>query len=351
MNCLWCVLQMQSYSYASYLVLFCHLIIQSQATHNSESVFTPPRDRKRKKPIYAESSSEDDTPLASSPAKSLKSSNSKILAQAEGKKIPVVETSNQSNDDAFPQPKANGIVRKPPKKKPKQSDDSSDDDQPLSTPKEPPAGRRRKVKVETKYSSDDDKPIVKKSSSKPRVRKVKEDPSNSETPKPKKRAKAGDAIDGGTKKKRKKEEKQEEEEEVFRWWDADPNGDGSVKWQTLEHNGVIFPPPYEPLPKHIKMKYNGIYCSFRLSCVTEYSRRLLGKEVTLPPSAEEVAGFYAAMLETEHAQDATFNKNFFDDWKTIMKQHSPVCRMVSITYDPSDYKPALWNTNYIVRTM
>lgn len=54
-----------------------------------------------------------------------------------------------------------------------------------------------------------------------------------------------------------------------------------------------------------------------------------GKEVDLSPPAEEVAGFYAAMLETEHAQDATFNKNFFEDWKTLMKQHPPVRSLLS----------------------
>lgn len=54
-----------------------------------------------------------------------------------------------------------------------------------------------------------------------------------------------------------------------------------------------------------------------------------GKEVDLHPAAEEVAGFYAAMLETEHAQDATFNKNFFEDWKTVMKQHPPVRSLLS----------------------
>jgi DNA topoisomerase-1 len=59
-----------------------------------------------------------------------------------------------------------------------------------------------------------------------------------------------------------------------------------------------------------------------LSRLLTFSRS--GKEVDLPPAAEEVAGFYAAMLETEHAQDATFNKNFFEDWKTLMKQHAPV---------------------------
>lgn len=32
-------------------------------------------------------------------------------------------------------------------------------------------------------------------------------------------------------------------------------GDGSSKWVTLEHNGVLFPPPYEP--HGVKMKYDG----------------------------------------------------------------------------------------------
>ena len=44
----------------------------------------------------------------------------------------------------------------------------------------------------------------------------------------------------------------------------------------------------------------------------------------LPLPAEEVAGFYATMIETEHAQDATFNANFFNDWKTVLKENPPV---------------------------
>jgi DNA topoisomerase-1 len=34
-------------------------------------------------------------------------------------------------------------------------------------------------------------------------------------------------------------------------------GDGSVKWNTLEHCAVLFPPPYVPLPKNVKMRYEG----------------------------------------------------------------------------------------------
>lgn len=59
------------------------------------------------------------------------------------------------------------------------------------------------------------------------------------------------ASTNGTPKKRKKDN--EEETEVFRWWEQDL--DGSVKWSTLEHNGVLFPPDYKP--HGVRMKYDG----------------------------------------------------------------------------------------------
>ncbi len=44
----------------------------------------------------------------------------------------------------------------------------------------------------------------------------------------------------------------------YKWWEQDgEEEDDSVKWNTLEHNGVMFPPPYMPLPKNVKMKYDG----------------------------------------------------------------------------------------------
>lgn len=50
----------------------------------------------------------------------------------------------------------------------------------------------------------------------------------------------------------------------------------------------------------------------------------LGRPVDLPPESEEVAGFYGVMLETEHAQDAVFNKNFFNDFLKVLEEHPPV---------------------------
>ncbi|KAF7351246.1 DNA topoisomerase I [Mycena sanguinolenta] len=108
---------------------------------------------------------------------------------------------------------------------------------------------------------------------------------------------------------------------VLQWWhDAKKDQGNSVKWETLEHNGVLFPPPYEPLPAHVKMRYNG-------------------KELDLPPAAEEVAGFYAALSESEHAESALFNKNFFEDWKAVLKEHPPRCGTKVTSFELCDFRP------------
>lgn len=52
----------------------------------------------------------------------------------------------------------------------------------------------------------------------------------------------------------------------------------------------------------------------------------------LPQESEEVAGFYAAMLETDHAQDKTFNKNFFEDWLKVLQDYPPVSALCSVCH-------------------
>ena len=54
-----------------------------------------------------------------------------------------------------------------------------------------------------------------------------------------------------------------------------------------------------------------------------------GQSLTLPPESEEVAGFWAAKLETDHARDATFQANFFRDFKAVLKDFPPVCAYLS----------------------
>lgn len=97
--------------------------------------------------------------------------------------------------------------------------------------------------------------------------------------------------------------KLEEDEENFKWWETNENGNenSDIKWETLEHNGVVFPPPYEPIPLHVKLYYDN-------------------KPVKLLVEAEEVAGFFAALLESDHAKNPVFQKNFFTDFQAVIKE-------------------------------
>ncbi|KAK9089799.1 hypothetical protein Scep_028881 [Stephania cephalantha] len=81
-----------------------------------------------------------------------------------------------------------------------------------------------------------------------------------------------------------------------------PPGSGEgQKWTTLEHNGVIFPPPYKS--HGVKMLYNG-------------------QPVDLTPEQEEVATMFAVMKDTDYATKPKFIENFMGDWRQILgKSH------------------------------
>ncbi|GAA6058898.1 hypothetical protein JCM10212_002850 [Sporobolomyces blumeae] len=104
--------------------------------------------------------------------------------------------------------------------------------------------------------------------------------------------------------------------EVYKWWENQDNTE--VKWKTLEHNGVLFPPEYEP--HGVKMKYEG-------------------KPVDLSPEAEEVASFFAAILETDYVKNPVFVRNFFNDWQGVMKDHPPLDGTKIKDYEKCDFTP------------
>lgn len=84
----------------------------------------------------------------------------------------------------------------------------------------------------------------------------------------------------------------------------DIEGGGEQRWSTLIHKGPKFPEPYTPLPKDVMLKYDG-------------------RPVPLPPESEEVAMFYAVKLETQHATNPIFNRNFFEDFREYLKKYPP----------------------------
>lgn len=96
---------------------------------------------------------------------------------------------------------------------------------------------------------------------------------------------------------------------MWRWWEEIKADDGK-KWTFLEHKGPVFAPPYERLPDTVRFFYDG-------------------KPLRLSDEAEEVAGFYARMLDHEYTTREVFNSNFFKDWRKVLLlfNHHPSLRL------------------------
>ncbi|KAL9582178.1 MAG: hypothetical protein Q9212_003449 [Teloschistes hypoglaucus] len=176
--------------------------------------------------------------------------------------------------------------------------DSDDDDEPLAKKSKKsqtngtskPAPKAKKVGNGVKNEDSDDKPLAKT----PAAKKKKD--TKTSVPAVKKETK-GKSV---KKEETEQDQEAEDEEEEYRWWEDPTKGDGTTKWTTLEHSGVVFPPIYEPLPKNVKMLYDG-------------------KPVSLAPDAEEVATFFGSMLNSTHnVENPTFQKNFFTDFQEIL---------------------------------
>ena len=76
-------------------------------------------------------------------------------------------------------------------------------------------------------------------------------------------------------------------------WEEDRKSDGT-KWKFLEHRGPMFAPEYKRLPKDARgwFQYNGDL-------------------MHLTDGTQEVAGFYAKMLDHDFTTRDVFNNNFF----------------------------------------
>lgn len=180
-----------------------------------------------------------------------------------------------------------------PKKKPikDESDDEPIAKSSASKRQSNGAAAKRKSNGVKKEESDSDAPISKKSRAGASA---------------KSKSAAATSTNGKkTAAKAKSKEPEEDGEEEYEWWNAPKPEDDSIKWQTLEHNGVLFAPEYEPLPKNIKMLYDG-------------------KPVTLPPEVEEVATFWVSMMtpgSAHHLENPKFRENFFTDFSDYIKKY------------------------------
>ena len=253
--------------------------------------------------MASESDDSEDVPLVSK-AKSVKppkltetstveSGDSKVpLANKLAKKKEVIDKRAEKEAKAIRREEAS--ASKKGKGKRIESEDEDQDDVPLAKKAKTKlaangiSSAKRSSKVKKEESDEDDAPLSK------------------ETP----AAKGKSDVSIETTKKASKVKKEEttqdaeadREEEEYRWWEDPTKGDGTKKWETLQHQGVVFPPPYEPLPTNVRLLYEG-------------------QPVTMAAEAEEIAGFFGAMLNSTHnVENPTFQKNFFEDFTKKIKE-------------------------------
>lgn len=247
----------------------------------------------------SEESSEDEKPLAQVTNKKPRASSSKAKPAAVVKKEesqPPQEDSDLSDPDDD-----------------EEEGDQDDSDSASSSSSSSSGVPLKKKAAATKKKATPAKKPKKETAAKGKGKVKKEEESG--TPKPTK---------GKGKGKAKKEDDEESkaggdgdsDSEAYKWWENQNSTD--IKWKTLEHNGILFPPEYEA--HNVKMKYDG-------------------KVVKLPPEAEEVASFFAAILETDYVKNPTFVQNFFSDWQKVLKEHPPLDGTKIKDYEKCDFSP------------
>ena len=88
--------------------------------------------------------------------------------------------------------------------------------------------------------------------------------------------------------------------QINKWWEQPIEEDGEeedLRWKSLEHNGVLFPPAYQP--HKIKIKYKN-------------------EEIELTPEQEEIATFWAQLLDNDLSKKDIAIKNFSNDFKKVL---------------------------------
>lgn len=256
-------------------------------------VYFPNPQQQKKRKTSAPDSDSDDQPLKKI-VKPPQASAAQIGEESDDD-VPLEKklTKEKKGIEKAGEKEAKALRRGDAKRKVKAESEDSDD-APLK--KKPAAkGKANGVKKAKKEESDDDdKPLQKK----------KKAPAKKAAPAAKAKAEPqGKAAKGKAKKEESAEDEEVgDEEEEYKWWEDPSKSDGTIKWTTLEHNGVVFPPEYEPLPKNVKMLYDG-------------------KPVSMHPEAEEIAHGFGGMLNSTHnVENPTFQKNFFQDFKEMLNK-------------------------------
>ncbi|QPH01694.1 hypothetical protein C2857_005897 [Epichloe festucae Fl1] len=272
---------------------------KDESDSDSEPLAKRPKAAATAKPINSDS---DDEPISKTRAKTTAATLPSLLGDSsddDEKPLGVQLAKKKAEIEKKAAVEAETIrakEAKSAKSTPRKNIKDESDDEPLakSTSKKRQSNgtaARRKSNGVKKEDSDSDAPIAKKAKVKGKTV-------------PPSKGKSATAAKDSQKSAKARATTEEEDEEEFAWWNAPKPEDDSIKWTTLEHNGVLFAPEYEPLPKNIKLIYDG-------------------KPVTLSKEAEEAASFWVAMMtpaSSHHLDNPVFRTNFFNDFSEFIKK-------------------------------
>ncbi|XP_070687048.1 DNA topoisomerase I, mitochondrial [Pempheris klunzingeri] len=219
-----------------------------------------------------------------------KTKNGKPHKKGKTPKMETLESANSASESVKEEPQDDDFTAKKKGLKRKRMKD-----EPAESPSKPIATSTSKKKNKQHGQEEESDGEAQKKKSKKRDEKTvkKEDGEHPVSKKPKK---TKEEIEEARQSKIKK--KEEEEQNRWRWWEEEKY-EGGMKWKFLEHNGPYFPPEYQSLPQDVHFYYDG-------------------KKVKLSLAAEEVALFFAQMLDHEYTTKKVFRENFFKDWKKEM---------------------------------
>lgn len=88
-------------------------------------------------------------------------------------------------------------------------------------------------------------------------------------------------------------------------------GSNKPQWTVLQHNGPMFPPPYQP--HNIPVIINN-------------------EKIILPEQSEEYATMYAKFINTPYMENNTFKKNFWKDFKITLPKNINVSSLEQIDF-------------------
>lgn len=103
--------------------------------------------------------------------------------------------------------------------------------------------------------------------------------------------------------------------QVNKWWEQPQVDDEEVeeRWKSLEHNGVLFPPKYEP--HGVKIRYKG-------------------HEIDLTPEQEELATFWAGIIDNDLSTKEITRKNFLKEFKRVMDEKYALSILEDFDFTP-----------------